>query len=455
MASRRLTVGLVLMISVIAFEELAVATVLPLTARELGGVGLYGWAFSAFMLTNVVSSVIGGRVADREGVVRPLVAGLACFTAGLIVCGTAPTMLVLVLGRAVQGLGAGAVVAVAFVVVGRGFAIADRPRVLALLSSAWVVPSLIAPGLGGVLAQHLGWRSVFLLVACTPPAAAVLILPSLRALPRPHGTAPSDAHVLAAIRVAVGAGLVLAGLGRDTPVVAVPLVVAGGLVMFPALGALLPAGTLTARAGLPAAVATRALDTFAFFGAEAFLALGLASVRHLRPTGIGLVLTAASVSWAVGSWVQARHDRRRGPRSLVTAGLGLVTVAIALGATVIAFDTPVWVAAVAWAIAGFGQGLSYAPVNLVALAEGGPGGEGAATGAVQLADGLGIALGTGIGGAIVTLGDALGWARRDAISLVFAIVLAAGVLGMLTARRMPARVSARGDATEAPREPAA
>ena len=110
---RALSTGLVLTITFIASEALAVVTIMPVVARDLGGLSLYGWVFSAFMLGSLFGIVTAGRQADRYGPARPFLGGLALFCAGLAIAGAAPTMLVLVCGRALQGSGAGAVPAVA------------------------------------------------------------------------------------------------------------------------------------------------------------------------------------------------------------------------------------------------------------------------------------------------------------------------------------------------------
>src|SRR5664279_90329 len=117
---RALTVGLVATITLVAFEALAVGTVMPLVARELGGLELYGWAFSGFFLGNLVGIVAAGGAIDRGGLRRPLAAGLALFGVGLLIGGLATSMPMLVLGRIVQGAGAGAVPAVAYVGIRRG-----------------------------------------------------------------------------------------------------------------------------------------------------------------------------------------------------------------------------------------------------------------------------------------------------------------------------------------------
>src|SRR5438132_661559 len=111
---RALTTGLVLTITFIASEALAVVTVMPVVARDLGGLRLYGWVFSAFMLGSVVGIVAAGREADRRGPAVPFVAGVVLFGSGLDVAALAPSMGVLVAGRVLQGLGAGGVPSVAY-----------------------------------------------------------------------------------------------------------------------------------------------------------------------------------------------------------------------------------------------------------------------------------------------------------------------------------------------------
>ena len=325
----------------------------------------------------------------------------------------------------------------AYVAVGRAFDDDQRAPVLAIMSTAWVVPGLIAPALGGAMAQHLGWRSVFLLTAALPPVAAILAVPPLLALGRPTGRS-GDAGPGAgtALRLAVGTGLVLGALSARSAVLSPLLGLLGLAVAVPAFRRLVPEGTLSARTGLPAAVAVRGLDTFAFFGADAFLALTLATVRHLSPTMVGLVLTPATLTWTAGSWIQARVDGRTPRRTVVAVGIGCLVVGLALAALTLVPGVPVGIAALAWGIAGLGQGLSYSPLTLVTLAEAEIGREGAATASLQLRDVLGTALGTGAGGAIVAAGLSAGWNRRAALGIVFALMFAAATLALAAAARL-------------------
>jgi len=437
MDRRRLSIGLVLEISVVAFEALSVATIAPKVARELGGIELYGWTFAAFMLANLVSVVLAGHASDRHGPAAPFTVGLVLFVAGLIACGAAPSMPVLIVGRVVQGLGAGTIGATAFVAIGRAFDEHERARQFALLSTAWVVPGLLAPAVAGIIADEVGWRLVFFGLIPLPLIAAWLTLPALRSLGSGVQMTEGVLPVGAAAQLALGAGLMVAGLGADEAYVAAPLAAIGIAVSIPAFMHLTPPGTLRARRGLPAAVAARGLQTFAFFGADAFLALALASVRDLSPVGVGVVLTPATLTWTAGSWIQAHRAGVWTRRSMATVGLALVAVGVVLMAAVLLEDVPVEAIAAVWGIAGLGMGLSYSTMSISVLSEVDAASQGAATAALQLSDVLGQALGTGLGGAIVAVAASGQGARKDALAIVFALMLFVAVFGTLAARRLP------------------
>ena len=437
---RALTAGLVLTITFVAAEALAILLVMPTVKEDLGGLSLYGWVFSAFMLGSLVGTVLTGRAVDAMGPAPPYVAGLVLFVAGLLIGGLAPTMLVLVLGRAVQGLGAGAIPAVAYVSIGRSLPEALRPRMMAVLSTAWVVPGLFAPVVAAVVAEAFGWRWVFLGLVPLVLAAGPIALPALRTLGPPRGE-PAPSNVVDALRVATGAVLLLAGLTSHA-VYGLPMAVAGTALGLPALRRLVPAGTLTARPGLPATVLSRGLLTFAFFGTDTFMQL---VVQDVRDRGRGLAtaaLTVATLCWTAGSWVQARMAPRRNAREFVAVGTLLVLVGIGGILALLSPAVPVWLAPVAWGIGGFGMGLAYAPVTLLVLREAPPGREGWATASMTLLDTLGWALGTGLGGAAVAAGEASGWSLDVGVGIALVLSAAAAVGGLLVSPRLPRNLPA-------------
>lgn len=443
---RLLVVGLVLIITMVASEALAIATVMPLVEADLGQLSLYGWVFSGFFLGNLVGITLAGRAADRMPLVVPFAGGLLLFAAGLVLGGLAPSMAVLVAARVVQGIGAGALPATAYVVIGRAFPPDLRPRMFALLSTAWVVPSIVAPSLASVVGEQVGWRWVFLgllpvLVPCSALALGVVTrVPG----PDPASATSSprrDHTVRDTFALVAGSGLVLAGLGQPGRALLLVLVATGSGLAVPAFARLVPDGTLQARAGLPAAVACRGVLTFAFFSADAYLTLALVGGRGTSTLFAGLAVTAVTVAWTVGSWLQARAIDRLGPRSLVTRG-GLVMVAgIVCFAVVTATELTVWLALPAAVVIGVGIGQAYAPLSVTVLAEAPRAAVGRATAALQLSDVSGIALGTGVAGVVVAAADRAGWTTQRALAVVFAGSAVAGLVLVRAAARLPRRLT--------------
>ncbi|MGI8334969.1 MFS transporter [Actinomadura scrupuli] len=387
------TLGIVLLVTLLAFDEMAVGTALPVTARELGGLPLYAWAFSATLIASLLANVVAGGWADVSGPARPLLAGLACFVAGLVLAGLAPGMGWFVAGRAIQGLGAGAAIVAMYVVVARVYPEELRPRVFAGLAAAWVVPSLVGPTVAGLVAEHLHWRWVFLgLIPLVVPAAAML-LPVLRRTGGGSG-AFSGARSLAAAAVAAGAALLLYGLDHAVIV----LTVLGLLGLVAGLPRLLPSGTLRLRRGLPAAVAMRGLFAIGFFGTEAFIPLGLTALHGFTPTQAGIVLTVGALGWSAASWVQGRSTRSR--PFFVVLGAFL----LAIGVTAIVLATPVhgWLAAPAWVVAGAGMGFGTAALSVLIMNRSAPAEQGTNSAAMQISDTVGASLAVGVAGALVT-----------------------------------------------------
>lgn len=437
---RSLTLGLILITLGPAFEGLAVATILPKIVANLGGLSLYGWAFSAYMLTNLIGIILAGDVADRRGPALPFITGVVLFVLGLILAGTAPSMTILVFSRAVQGFGSGIIASVAFVCVGRGYPEEVKPRMLAVLSSAWIVPGLIGPALAGIIADFVGWRWVFLGLVPVLPLGTGLVLPALRRLtPSTTPGAFDFRRLLAAISLVIGAGMTLAGLQTQAIAVAVVLTLLGLAIGIPSLHRLLPPGTLRAKAGLPAAIATIGLLSMGYFGGEAFLPLTLISIRGQSTIIAGIALTAATLCWSAGSWLQAQLAPQQGRRLLVTAGLFLVALGLAGIALVLIPGIPIVIAPIAWGVSGLGMGLAYATLSLVVLETASTDQEGFASASMQLSSVLGTALGTGLGGVIIGFVVAAGGSSSSGIIVIDIVVIAITVFAILTAIGLPGR----------------
>lgn len=447
-ARRPLTAGLVLAVTFVAFEALAVATILPLVGRHLGDLRLYGWVFSAFLLASLVGIVVAGTLADRVPLGRPMLGGLALFALGLLVGGTAPDMAVLVAGRAVQGLGAGVVPAVAYVAISRCYPDQSRPRMFAVLSTAWVVPGLAGPGIAALVAAAVGWRWVFLGLIPLVIATGALVVLALRNVPPPASPGTATVPYLAVLGVVAGAGTALAALNSGLVAVAAAGGVAGAVLLGASLRRLTPPRNLTARPGLTATILSRGLLTCSFFAGDAYVPYTLVTVRHAPTALAALALTGATLTWTAGSWVQARCIARYGPRRLVRLGEAVVAAGLAVMCLVLVPSVPPAVAVAAWALAGGGIGTAYAPLSVTTLDRAAAGEEGRATSALQLCDVLGQALGTGVAGAIVAAATA-GIGHQAGAALAFAFAFAVALAGVAAGTRLPGRLTSPGPAPEA------
>lgn len=433
--------GLLLVVLVVAFEAMAVSTVLPRVAAELHGLAWYGWASSAFLLASLFGAVVSGRLADRRGLALGAGASLGVFTAGLLVAGLAPDMPVFVMGRFVQGLGAGGLGALPFAVITARYPEAARARMLAAVSSAWLLPALTGPLLASLIAETWSWRAVFwglvpALALVAPLCVGPLRVGQLRVGPMPSGGTPGppssgeggpreSAGLWPALGLTVSAGALIEGL-RRADLLGAALVMAGAAGMAHSARPLFPAGMLRLSRGLPAALMLRGCAAFAVLGANALLPLALHDLRGLTLTQAGSLLSVGGATWTLGSWVQAQLDRRSGaagrPRrirtaaALLTLGLG-VTVAAVLGAL------PLGWAYAGWCLTGLSMGVAYNANSLLALSSVPESGAGRLSGQLANIEVLMVAVAAGLGGALV--------ARLASLEVAFVLAFGAMLLGSL------------------------
>jgi MFS family permease len=412
---RALVVGVVGIVVAVAFEAIAVATAMPVAARELHGLRGYGLAFSVFLTTSLLGMVVAGDMSDRRGPVRPVMVAAVSFALGLLVAGLATSMWLLVVARAVQGFGAGLNIVSLYVVVARAFPAGLRPRVFSAISSGWILPSLVGPPVAGLLADHVSWRWVFLGVLPLLLGAALLVRPHLAGLdgPADETATPRRSRLGAAVLAAVGAGLLQLGgqllSGHLAP--AVVLALAGLALLGLGVPRLLPAG--------------------AFFGTETFIPLMLVEQRSLATTLAGASLTGAALTWSLGAWLQGRPGLRT-PRSvLVTLGFVFVLAGIALVAVATSDAVPAATAAVGWIVAGLGMGLGLTSLSVLVLELSPVAEQGVNASALQVSDALGSIVMIGTAGAIfaaLATGRAHGATPYLVIDAVMATVCVAGAL---------------------------
>lgn len=414
-AYRSLSIGVVSVIVLIAFEATAVGTAMPVAARELHGVSVYAFAFSAYFTTSLFGMVLAGQWSDRKGPLGPVTGGIGAFAAGLVLSGTAGSMWQFILGRAVQGLGGGLVIVALYVVVGRAYPERLRPAIMAGFAAGWVVPSIVGPLAAGAVTEQLGWRWVFLGIPVLVVMPLLLALPQIRrraggpvdmgdAGEVSAGAGSGRRRIRLALALSLGAGLLQYAAQDLTWLSLVPGAL-GAALLVPAALDILPRGTWRAGRGLPAVVLLRGVASGSFTAAESFVPLMLVTQRGLSPTMAGFSLAAGGLSWAVGSYVQARPRMEAHRERLMSVGMVFVAGGVAAAASVLIDAVPAWTVAVVWTFSCFGMGLVISSTSVLLLKFSAPEEAGANSAALQISDGLtNVLLLAGTGAAFAALG---------------------------------------------------
>jgi MFS family permease len=431
-------IGAVALVTLGAFENRAVMTVLPSVADDLDGLWLFGAAAAAPLISFVVATTVAGLWSDRRGPVPVLYAGMGLFVAGELLMGLAPLMGVFVAGRLVGGLAEGLLDVGLTVLVARALPPQLRPKIFATFAAAWVLPSLLGPSVAGVIAEQVSWRAVFLVGI----ALLVPVWCSLRpALGAPAGRAATD-HLDSAdarrqsrsatqwaLLAALGLGALTAGASLVTRT-GLPQA-GGGLLLLvavaalvPALHAILPAGALRGAPGIPALTLLRGLLGAAFGATGGLLPLMLTEVHGYGPTEAGVSLTITGLFWAAGSQVQglAVTQRRTSAVARLRTGFVLVAVGVAGPAMLAVGALPTWAGLGLWAAAGVGMGLSSPTISTQVLALSTPADQGRNSAATFLAPSVSQAVAYAVSGA------AIAWTAPHPAGTVFGMLMGGSVV---------------------------
>lgn len=427
---RAACIGAVALISMLAFEAIAVATAMPAVAEALQGLPLYALAFGATLATSVLGMTAAGQLCDKRGPHRAALLGLVAFLSGLLLAGFATGMPVLVLGRALQGLGSGVLGVALYVGVGQVVPAPLHPKLFALFAAAWVLPGLLGPALASGLVHLLGWRSVFLAVAAAVPVAALLMLPALRQV-GPGSGEPLRWGAMRWALLASSGALALHGASQQRGMAAGLLFAAGGVAALVAARRLLPAGTLVAARGLPSVILLRGLIAAAFASAEAFLPLLLTQRFGWTLGQAGIALSAGAVTWSLGSAVQARVQGDAARQRLLPAGFALAAAGLAVVMLPLLAALPAGLVLAGWVGVGLGIGLSFPMLSVLLLKLSPADQQGANASALQLSDALVSSAALGLAGLLFNP------ATRDVLpvlAMALALALAAAAVGPRTWR---------------------
>lgn len=402
---RAITAGLLLGMTLGALEATVVSTAMPTVIATLGGLAHYSWVFSAYLLTSTASVPIWGRLSDLYGRRRMYLAGIAVFLLGSALSGAAGSMTQLIVFRAVQGLGAGAVLPLGMTIIGELYTLRERARAQALFSGVWGVSSIAGPLVGGYITDALTWRWVFFLnLPVGVFAAAVIAVAYPAARPKP-GVAVDWTG--AALLFASVTALLVALSDATTAVVpwllaTVILVVAFAMVERRAAEPILPLDLLRHRL-ISRSLLVAFLSGAAMFGSIAFVPLFVQGVMGGSATEAGQSLTPLFLGWVTMSILSARLAVRIGYRPSIIAGGVALTVGFGILAMLDADTSRATLLAAVLSL-GCGMGLSMLPL-LLAVQHGVDRSHlGVATSLNQFARSVGSAVGVALMGALLARG---------------------------------------------------
>lgn len=398
--------GVLLSLFLASVEGTVVATAMPTIAAQLGGLSIYSWVFSVYMLASTTSGPLYGKISDVLGRKRVYLFAMLLFLAGSLLCGQARTMQQLILFRVVQGLGAGGVLPMAFTVIGELFSVEQRARMQGLISGVWGVSSVIGPLIGGFLVDQISWQWVFYINLIPGSMACALVwfawnkpAPSKHERPRVDfaGAALLTLGVLALL---LGLEYLGQPLGAILLVSAVALFAALVWVDRRVADPILPLHLFGDRLFVVTLI-HGILVGWAMFGSLNYVPLFAQGVLQTSATQAGLALTPQSLAWSLSSIIGAQFLLRVGYRSLTLVGMSLVTLGAFLMSRISPESTLLSVM-VFTGLMGLGMGFAV-PAFLIAVQSRVPRRDlGAATSAVQFSRSIGGTIGVSVLGVTLT-----------------------------------------------------
>jgi EmrB/QacA subfamily drug resistance transporter len=323
-----------LVIFLFAIDATIVSTSMPTIVARLGGLELYSWVFSVYMLTSALATPIFGKLSDLFGRRNLMLAGIGIFVLGSTLCGAAQSMETMVLFRAIQGLGGGAIYALAFIIVGTLYPIDQRAKMQGIISSIWGIASILGPLAGGLIVEHWSWRWIFFVNLPITSAASALIVFGLKETMAERRKPKLD--LLGAATLLCGLILLFYALSLSANahqpsnaklwgLMALALVVLTGFFFIERNAAepIIPMDLFKLKLFKTSVLVTM-LASMGVFGAIGYLPLYLQGVVGITASRAGLVLLLLSLAWTGGSLLAGGSINRMGYRCVAVMGMALL-----------------------------------------------------------------------------------------------------------------------------------
>lgn len=444
--------SLMLATGLIALDSTIIATAVLTITDTLGGFALFPWLFSIYLLAQAVTVPIYGKLADMVGRKPVILVGIAVFALGSLLCGLATSMVALIVFRAIQGIGAGAIQPMTMVIAGDLYTLTERAKVQGYLAGVWASSAVLGPLLGGAFADYLSWRWIFLI---NLPLCAVAAWMLVRHFSESAPRRAQRIDYLGAVLLTLGAGgLILALLEGGqawawTSPVSLALF-AGSVVMLAlftvvesrATNPILPLWIFTRRVVIASSTVSLLIGAVVL-GLTSYVPTFAQGVLGTGALVAGLTVGALTLGWPLAASNAGKLYLRWGFR--VTAVIGSILVTLGCATTLlIGEQSSTAQIALSCFLIGAGMGLVATPTLIAAQASAEWQERGVVTSANMFARSLGSAVGVAVFGAVVNAGirDPDRPAPTElahGIHLVFVAMLVMAVVMLVAAATMPGR----------------
>ena len=460
------TIGIMLSLFLASMESTVVATAMPTIVGQLGGLEHYSWVFSAFMLASTTTVPLYGKLSDLYGRRNIYLAAMTLFLIGSILCGQAQSMTQLIFARSMQGIGAGGIAPLAFILIGEMFTLEQRAKMQGFFSGVWGVSSIAGPLLGGFIVDQLSWHWVFSVNIVPGLLAAGLVAFAWRDQPQSHARPAVDyagAILLTSSIVILLIGLMDLGTASSWLLIGIAVVLFALLLWVESRAAdpILPISLFQQDRLFATTIAHGVFSGWALFGTISYIPLFVQSVIGTSATQAGLTITPLLLGWVTASIIGTRLLLRTGYYKLAITGTSLLFAGAVLLATV-NMNTSQTMLMLYITIMGVGMGLAIPSFLIAVQTTVERRNLGTATSTIQFSRSIGgtlgvSAMGAALGmrlasnlsasgldpklvsqlldplpGAEAVIDSNLRFAVADSISLVFIIALAAAILALVT-----------------------
>jgi EmrB/QacA subfamily drug resistance transporter len=408
-SNRKLVVASVMgSMFMVAIEATIITTAMPQIVADLGGLPLYSWVFSSFLLAQTALTVVFGSLSDIYGRKSIMLAGIAIFVLGSIVCGFAWSMPIMIIFRLIQGIGAGAMQPVAMTIIADLYPGRERGKVQGYLASVWAISAVLGPIAGGLIIRHFSWAWVFWINVPIGMIAAAGFIGFLHEKVK-HERHPVDIIGAATFTIAVTS--VLIGLeemnssAQNLIMVVAIFVLSTAAFIFQERRSAAPLVSFALWSHRPVATANGValLSGMALMGLTTFVPIYVQLVLHRSPVVAGLALTTMLVGWPAGATLATRLFHRFELQRLLLAGALLQPIGAALIVLLTPQSSPLS-AAMGSLIMGFGMGLISVSSMVLIQEIVDPRLRGGATASILFSRNLGSTLGATVLGAVLNHG---------------------------------------------------